>query len=75
MTSLREGFWILAIGVIACFAFFFALGAFDPTEVVGASAVVAALALAWIGHAWAARRHDPHDRDPRLFSARERRGF
>ena len=72
---LRETFWVLALGVIACFALFFALGAFDPTEVVGVTAVVGALCLAWLGHAWAVRHADPHDRDPRLFSARERRGF
>jgi uncharacterized membrane protein YhaH (DUF805 family) len=75
MTSLREAFWVLAMGVICCFAFFFALGAFSLSDVVGVSIVVAALALAWLGHAWGVRHHDPHDRDPRLYSARERRGF
>lgn len=75
MSTLRDAFWVLALGVIATFAFFFALGAIDPTEVATVTAVVALLVLAWLGHAWAVRHHDPHDRDPRLFSARERRGF
>jgi membrane protein implicated in regulation of membrane protease activity len=73
---LRETFWVLALGVIACFAFFFMLGAIDPAQVVAVTAVVLGLVVLWIAHAWLEHRHAVlEDRDPRLSHARERRGF
>jgi uncharacterized membrane protein YhaH (DUF805 family) len=72
--TLSETFWILALAIVVLFAFFVALGAFSPGEVIGVTLGVAALALAWIAHAvWASRHRDPHD--PAMVRARERRGF
>ncbi len=73
MANLRNFFWALALGVIAAYLFFFALGAFAFDDVLPVSIVVAVLALLWIVHAYLQSRHD--ERDPRLVHARERRGF
>jgi membrane protein implicated in regulation of membrane protease activity len=72
---LREAFWVLALGLIACYAFFVALGAFSPGDVVGLSIAVAVLVALWAVHVWARRRRASDARDPRLRAARERRGF
>jgi membrane protein implicated in regulation of membrane protease activity len=71
----REAFWVIALGVIACYAFFVALGAFAPGDVAGLTIAVVVLVLLWLMHAWAHRRHEQEGRDPRLTAARERRGF
>jgi membrane protein implicated in regulation of membrane protease activity len=71
---IREAFWVIALGVIACYAFFVALGAFSPGDVAGVSIFVGLLLVLWLIHAVLPRRHG-HERDPRLTSARERRGF
>jgi len=74
LSTLSETFWILVLAIIVLFAFFLALGAFRPGDVVGVTIVVGALALLWIGHAmWDSRHRDPHDRA--TIRARERRGF
>ena len=74
LSTLSETFWILVLAVVVLFAFFVALGAFTPGEVVGLTVVVACLALLWVVHAWWDSRHrDPHD--PAVIRARERRGF
>jgi hypothetical protein len=74
LSTLSETFWILVLAIIVLFAFFLALGAFRPRDVVGVTIVVGALALLWIGHAvWDSRHRDPHDRA--IIRARERRGF
>jgi hypothetical protein len=71
----REAFWVIALGFIACYAFFVVLGAWHPGDVVGVSIAVGVLVVLWVAHAWAqGHRHDD-DRDPRLTAARERRGF
>jgi TRAP-type C4-dicarboxylate transport system permease large subunit len=71
-----DAFWALAIGVIAAYAFFAALGAFSPGDVLGVTIAVAILVGLFCLRAWMTRRHGPtHDRDPRLVHARERRGF
>jgi hypothetical protein len=67
-------FWVLAIGVIAAYAFFAALGAFSPGDVLGVTIAVGVLLLLWIARAALAGRRAA-DRDPRLVHARERRGF
>ena len=74
MATLRDIFWILALGIIGCFAFFFALGGFGLGDVIGLTIVVGVLCVLWAVHVTLARRH-VGDRDARLTSARERRGF
>lgn len=76
LAILSETFWTLAIAVIALFAFFVALGAFDPFEILGVTLAVVALTAAWLAHAWIAghRREDPA-RAREAVRARERRGF
>lgn len=73
--AVRELFWVIAAGVIACYAFFVALGAFSPTDVVGVSIAVGVLLALWVVHAWAQAHRHADERDPRLVHARERRGF
>lgn len=74
LRSLREGFWVLALGVIVAVAFFVALGAFDPTESPAFTAVVGTLVVLWVVHAIAVGRSSG-PRDPRIVHDRERRGF
>jgi uncharacterized membrane protein YhaH (DUF805 family) len=74
LSTMSDTFWILVLSVIVLFAFFVALGAFNPTEVVWLSLGVAALALLWAAHAlWEARHRD--GRHPAAIRNRERRGF
>jgi protein-S-isoprenylcysteine O-methyltransferase Ste14 len=74
LATLAATFWVLVLAVVVLFAFFVALGAFSPGEVVGLTIGVAFLAVLWIAHAmWDARHTDPHD--PAIVRARERRGF
>ncbi|HET6509235.1 MAG TPA: hypothetical protein VFG42_20735 [Baekduia sp.] len=68
-------FWVLAIGVIAAYAFFAALGAFSPGDVLPLTVAVAVLVALWILRAVTSGRRRRDDRDPRLVHARERRGF
>jgi hypothetical protein len=74
LSTLNDTFWVLVLSVIVMFAFFVALGAVSPGEVVGLSLIVIALTALWIGHAmWDARRRT--GRDVATIRARERRGF
>jgi fatty acid desaturase len=74
LVTLSETFWVLVLAVVVLFAFFVALGAFEPGEVIVLTVVVIALALLWVAHAvWDSRHRDPHD--PTVIRARERRGF
>ena len=74
LETMRETFWILALAVIALFAFFVALGAFSPMDVIWATILVVVLCVLWVVHAVLEdRRRDR--RDPGLIRARERRGF
>ena len=72
--ALSETFWLLVLGVVAMFAFFAALGAFEIGDAVVLTAVVAVLAVLWLVHAMWAARHDD-GRDPAVTRHRERRGF
>ena len=72
---LREGFWVVALGLVLMYAFFVALGAFAPGDVAGVSIAVGLLALMYLVHAWATGRRARERRDPRLARDRERRGF
>jgi hypothetical protein len=71
----REAFWVIALGVIAEYAFFVLLGAWHPGDVAGVSIAVGVLVVLWIVHAWAQSHRRPEGRHPRLTAARERRGF
>jgi Flp pilus assembly protein TadB len=68
-------FWVLAIGVIAAYAFFAALGAFSPGDVWGVTIAVVVLLALWVARALYSGRRARIERDPRLVHARERRGF
>jgi TRAP-type C4-dicarboxylate transport system permease large subunit len=68
-------FWALAIGVIAAYAFFAALGAFSPGDVIGVTVAVVILLGLFVVRALIGRHSARQDRDPRLVHARERRGF
>jgi TRAP-type C4-dicarboxylate transport system permease large subunit len=70
-----DAFWVLAIGVIAAYAFFAALGAFSPGDVLGVTIAVAVLIALWIARAVMSGHAARHEQDPRLTHARERRGF
>jgi protein-S-isoprenylcysteine O-methyltransferase Ste14 len=75
MDLLREAFWVLTLGVIGSFAFFFTLGAISPGEVIEVTLVVLALCGLWLLHGWDVRRHARADPpDARAAHARERRG-
>jgi len=71
---LSDTFFLLILGVVAMFAFFVALGALKPGEVIGLSIAVAVLAAIWLVHAMWVSRHSG-GRDPATVRARERRGF
>ena len=72
---MRNLFWVLSLGVIAAYLFFFALGAFAFDDVMWLSITVVVLCALWAGHAWMQARHPAEGRDPRLIQGRERRGF
>jgi 4-hydroxybenzoate polyprenyltransferase len=74
LETMRETFWILALAVIALFAFFAALGAFSPLDVLWATVLVVVLCVLWVVHAVLEDRHRDR-RDPAAVRARERRGF
>ena len=57
MSSLRNLFWVLSLGVIGAYLFFLALGAFAVDEVLWLSIAVAVLIVLWAVHAVLQRRH------------------
>jgi fatty acid desaturase len=72
--TMSDTFWILALAVVILFAFFVALGALKPGEVLWLTLGVCALAIAWVAHgAWDARHRGA--RSPAAIRNRERRGF
>jgi hypothetical protein len=73
--TIRDGFWVIALGAIGCYAFFVALGAIKPGQVAGVSIAVGVLFALWLIRAWSVSHLEKHERDPRLAHARERRGF
>ena len=68
LETMRETFWVLALAVIALFAFFVALGAFSPADVIWVTIVVGLLCVLWIVHAVLEGRH--RDRATRRSCAR-----
>jgi hypothetical protein len=73
--TVRDSFWVIALGLIGCYVFFAALGAFKPDEVLGVTIAVGALFALWLARAWSVAHLARAERDPRLAHARERRGF
>ena len=73
-TLLRNAFWVLALGLMACFAFFVAFGGVHPGQVAGLTIAMGVLAVLWIVHA-RLQRGAADRRDPELVRQRERRGF
>ena len=73
-STLAETFWILVLAVLVLFAFFVALGALAPGEVVGLTLAMVVLAVLWVAHAMWDSRHRT-GRDAATVRARERRGF
>jgi 4-hydroxybenzoate polyprenyltransferase len=70
MAVLRNAFWVVALGVIACYVFFLALGAFSAIDVLWLTLTVAALVVLWLYHGYHAGQHDQT-----MARARERRRF
>lgn len=79
MSNLRDTFigtfWLGALALILVFLFFVLLGAIDPGETAGLSALIGALAVLWIYHALRDMRDRGAARDLASVRARERRGF
>lgn len=73
--TISDGFWVIALGVIGCYAFFVALGAIRPDQVAGISIAIGVLVALWCLRAWSNAHPAVRERDPRLAHARERRGF
>jgi fatty acid desaturase len=72
--TMSDTFWILILSVVVLFAFFLALGAIDPGEVVWLTLAILVLGLLWTAHAvWDSRHRS--GRDPAAIRNRERRGF
>lgn len=71
----NELFWVLAIGVILVYGFFLLLGALAPGDVLALSLAVALLVGLFAVRLWWQSRHPVDGKDPRIVSARERRGF
>jgi fatty acid desaturase len=74
-STMSDTFWILVLSIVVLFAFFIALGAFSPGEVVWLTLAVLGLALLWTAHAMWDARHRSSGRDPAAIRNRERRGF
>ena len=72
--SVSDAFWVVALGLIGAYAFFAALGAFSPGDVLGVTIAVAILAALWCWRALASARRGAEP-DPHLAHERERRGF
>ena len=68
-------FWMMAMAFILTFAFFLALGAFDPADVMPWTLAAVALAVLWVFHGLLMRRNRRGLKAKEEIRARERRGF
>ena len=68
-------FWMMAMAFIMTFAFFLALGAFDPAEVLPWTLAAVGLAVLWVFHGLLMRRNHGGQKPREEIQARERRGF
>ena len=68
-------FWVVLFGVVMLFVFFAALGAYSVSDSGVVFAVVVIVVLLLGVRLWARSIRKASGRDPRLVSARERRGF
>ena len=68
-------FWLTAMAFIMTFAFFLALGAFDPGEVLPWTLAAVGLAVLWVFHGLMIRRNRDGRKPKEEIQARERRGF
>ena len=67
---------MIALAVIVVYVFFLVLGALSPGDVVALSVLVGVLVLLYGVRAfWRSRHPLEEGQDPRIVSARERRGF
>ena len=77
--GLRGAFWILALGLVALWAFFLVMGATSIGDPLWVTLVMGALAIASIVHFVHVRRmladHAHDDVARRVHMLRERRGF
>jgi hypothetical protein len=73
-STMSDTFWILILGIVVLFGFFFALGAVSPGDAAWLTLAVIGLALLWAAHAIWESRHRT-GRDPAAIRDRERRGF
>ena len=72
---MSDTFWILVLAVVVLFAFFVALGAFAPGDVVRLSLAVARRSRCCGRPTRCGRPVTSDGRDPRAIRNRERRGF
>jgi hypothetical protein len=73
---IAESFWIADVMFVAMFAFFIALGAFNPLETTGMALALAGLTAVYSVRVWMLhRRREELQRTPESRAARERRGF
>ena len=70
----REAFWVIALAVIAGFAFFLVLGAYSIGDVVPVAILIGVLCVLWIVHAVLEHRRS-EQQNRALRRIRERRGF
>ena len=72
---LIDAFWVFVVGIIACYVFFVLIGGIKPADTLGLTIVMGVLLALCLARAWAHNHRKNAERDRRLVSARERRGF
>src|SRR3954453_9647662 len=62
--TIRDGFWVIALGAIGCYAFFVARGAIKPGEGWAGTIAAAVLLRRWLTNRSARSRLARVERDP-----------